>query len=95
VEIVASDTKKAAPLESAAMTATTMNFLANDGAVTVSFTPALSTAHYDELLAIATGDFGSSKELCDRLRIKVNEWGVECRVDGCGFRSTFSRVSHA
>jgi hypothetical protein len=65
------------------MTATTLNFLASDGAVTVTFTPALSTAHYDELLAIATGVFGSSRELCDRIKIKANEWGVKCRIDGC------------
>jgi hypothetical protein len=64
------------------MTATTLDFLANDGALSVTFAPALSTAHYDELLAIATGDFGSSKELRDRLRIKANEWGVLCDVDG-------------
>jgi hypothetical protein len=65
------------------MQSTTLNFLANDGAVTVSFTPALDVDQYTELYGIATGDFGTSRELCDRIKIKANEWGVHCNVDGC------------
>jgi hypothetical protein len=65
------------------MQSTTLNFLANDGAVTVTFTPALDVDHYTDLYGIATGDFGSCKQLSDRIKTKANEWGVACHIDGC------------
>jgi hypothetical protein len=57
--------------------------LASDGAVSVAFTPALNVDKYTELYGIATGDYGTCKEPSGRIKIKANEWGVQCQVDGC------------
>jgi hypothetical protein len=65
------------------MQSTTLNFLADDGAVTVTFTPAIDGDQYIELFGIATGDFGSSAELSNRIKVRAYEWGVACQIDGC------------
>jgi hypothetical protein len=64
------------------MESTTLNFLADDGAVTVTFTPALDVDHYTELYGIATGDYVLLQGSCDRIRTKANEWGLACQIDG-------------
>jgi hypothetical protein len=72
-----------APMSDPLAQSTRLNFLADDGAVTVTFTPAIDGDQYLELFRIATGDFESCKELSNRLKIKANEWGVLCHVDDC------------
>jgi hypothetical protein len=72
-----------APMSEPLTQSTRLSFLANDGAITVTFTPAISGEQYIEVFGIATGDFGSCLELRNRLKIKANEWGVLCHVDDC------------
>lgn len=63
-------------------TATRLNFLTRSGAVTATFTPALTGDYTAELVKTVQGA-GSRKDLCSQLEAFANRWGVQVEIDDC------------
>ena len=62
--------------------ATTLNLLTRSGAICVVFTPALSSAQYDQLLGIVNeGD--DAQDLSALLRAAGSSWGRIITIDQC------------
>jgi len=65
------------------MNANVLNFLATDGAVTVTFPKPLTPVQYSTLYELVLSENHSASELCDALRHVAREWGIELVLDGC------------
>jgi hypothetical protein len=59
---------------------TTLNLLARDGALTVTFSPALTTQQYEELVRVVHA-FATKEELRAVLEQAARNWGRSVAVD--------------
>lgn len=60
---------------------TTLGLLTSDGAISVTFKPALLSEQYDDLLRVALAEVHTRSELRDLLCALAEKWGIECIVD--------------
>lgn len=64
------------------MSQTSLNFLMRDGAVTVTFEPALTAEQYAELHELVR-QASTVAELRPLLEGAAREWHVACAIDDC------------
>lgn len=62
------------------MECTTLNLLTRDGALGVTFRPALTPEQYSELYDLV-GDADSADEMSAAVKIAAGQWGAEVVVD--------------
>jgi hypothetical protein len=62
------------------MECTSLNLLTRDGALGITFTPALTPDQYSELLGLAF-DSGTADEMSAAIKSAAGRWGAEVVVD--------------
>jgi hypothetical protein len=67
--------------------ATTLSFLTDEGAITVSFRPQLTAEQYEALFDLVQEGDILTDELCEQLKALAEEWGVRFSSDDCNARA--------
>ncbi len=65
------------------MHSTSLNLLTRNGGICATFTPALTSTQYDQLLQEIQRDGDTRTELAELLRILAASWDVGLMIDPC------------